>query len=240
MKVHERSLWRSFRLLLRSDNGSVREDWNAIRRVSLWGNSRRFRRIVVLLWIGLLAIDPWMIIRLSQGIAFLAKLPVLLLPTMTQLLITWLAFRFMCIGLAQPTIEDSALLHSGAAFDTLTNSQREELFEWRFRNFVLGRLHVDEREIELRERAEVAAYRVLRPALFATGLAYWAFCLMGPFEAVRGTLVITAVAYTWLAVAVLVLPTMIRMWTQPNEAGETFIVSSKENATGSGPCRIKP
>lgn len=222
------SLWRSFRLLLmaRKAGNAGREEWSSIRRLSYWGNTRRFRRIVVLLWIGLLAIDPWMMVRLSQSFAFLARLPILLLPTLSQLLITWLAFRAMCLALAQPTIEDSAMMHFGVAFDALSNRQREELFRRRFRDLILGRLHKDERETELRAQAEVAAYRLLKPGLAAAGTAYWAVCLFGPFESVRGTLVITAIAYTWLAVGILVLPTMVRMWTQPNEAGETRIVSN--------------
>jgi hypothetical protein len=228
---HRSSLWRGLRLLLTPSAAgkSPREDWAAIRQVSYWGNTKRFRRIVVLLWIGLLAADPLMIVRLSQSFAFLAALPALLLPTVTQLLITWLAFRSMRIGLAQPTIEDSALLQFGLTFDALSNRQREELFQRRFRNFIFGRLHVDEREAELRMRSEVAAYRLLRPGLVIVGAAYWGVCLLGPFESVRGTLVVTAVAYTWLAVAILVLPTMIRMWTQPNEAGETSIVGTNRD-----------
>jgi hypothetical protein len=226
------SRWRSFWSLPSPGEAgkSAREDWTTIRQISYWGNTRRFRRIVVLLWISLLAVDPWIIVRLSQSFTFLARLPVLLLPTLSQLLITWLAFRAMRIGLAQPTIEDSALTHFGVAFEALSNRQREELFQWRFRDFIFGRLHKDEREAELRMRAEVAAYRLLKPGLAVAGAAYWAICLLGPFESVRGTLVVTAVAYTWLAIAILVLPTMIRMWTQPNEAGETHIVSTENDA----------
>jgi hypothetical protein len=52
--------------------------------------------------------------------------------------------------------------------------------------------------------------------------------LLGPFAEVRETLVDTAIAVTWIAVAVLVLPTMVRMWTQPNEVGETRIVSANK------------
>jgi hypothetical protein len=226
------SLWRSFRLLLTpgAPAKSSREDWTKIRQISQWGNTRHLRRIVVLLWIGLLAADPWMMVRLSERFAFLARLPVLLLPTLSQLFITWLAFRSMCIGLAQPTIEDSSLLHFGVEFDALSNAQREELFQRRFRDFIFGRVHKDEREAEMRMRSEVAAYRLLRPALAVAGVAYWAFCLLGPYDSIRATLVITAIAYTWLAVAILVLPTMIRMWTQPNEAGETRIVSTGNDA----------
>jgi hypothetical protein len=218
------SLWRG------ASEESPREDWARIRRVSHWGNTRTFRRVVVLLWIGLLAVDPITIVRLSQSFAFLAGLPDLLLPTVTQLLITWLAFRAMRIGLAQPTIEDCALLQFGVAFDALSSRQREELFERRFRNFIFGRLHLDEREAELRVRAEVAAYRLLKPGLAVVGVVYWAICLLGPFASARETLVMTAVAYTWFAVAILVLPTMIRMWTQPNEAGETSVVSTNHDA----------
>jgi hypothetical protein len=228
---HRNRLLQSFWFTLRSGvtAKSGAEDWITIRRISDWGNTRRFRRIVVLLWIALLAIDPWMIVRLSRHFAFLAQLPVLLLPTLSQLLITWLAFRTMCIGLAQPTIEDGALLRFGVEFDALSTSQREELFQSRFRDFIFGRVLKDEREAELRMRAEVAAYRVLRRGLVFAGVTYWAICLLGPFESVRGTLVITAIAYTWLTIAIFVFPTMIRMWTQPNEAGETRIVSARSD-----------
>jgi hypothetical protein len=209
---------------------SDREDWARVQRVSRLGNTRRFRRFAVLLWIGMLAFDPWMLSRLTRSYTALAMLPQLLLPTVTQLLITWLAFRGAQIGLAQPTLEDTALMQHGAEFDELTVQQREHLFQRKFRDFILGRVHKDEREAELRLRAEGVAYRLLRPGLVIMVAAYWAVCLLGPFEPVRQTLAITAIAVTWLAVAVLVLPTMVRMWTQPNEVGEPRIVRSGKEA----------
>jgi hypothetical protein len=206
------------------------EDWASILRVSYLGNSRRFRRFAVLLWIVVLAFDPWVLSRLARSYAALAKLPQLLLPTVTQLLITWLAFRGAHIGLAQPTLEDTAMMQHGAEFDRLTHQQREQLFRRKFRDFILGRVPKDERESELRLRAEGVAYRLLRPGLVIVVAAYWAVCLLGPFEPVRQTLAIAAIAVTWLAVAVLVLPTMVRMWTQPNEVGEPRIVRSGKEA----------
>jgi hypothetical protein len=201
-----------------------------IRRVSLWGNNRWMRRVAVLLWIGMLGFDPWMVSRLVKSYAVLAMLPNLLLPTLTQLGITWLAFRGMRIGLAQPTLEDSAAMQYGSEFDALTEKECEELYERRFRDFILGRACKDEREAELRLQAEGAAYRLLRPALVIAVAGYWAVCLLGPFEPIRETLTITAIAFTWFAVAVLVLPTMVRMWTQPNEIGELRIVSPEKVA----------
>jgi len=192
-------------------------------RISLSGNDRRMRRIAVLIWAAMLGFDPWMVSRLVRNYATLSMLPSLLLPTITQLGITWLAFRGMRIGLAQPTLEDSAIMQFGSELDTLTEEQCEELYERRFRDFLLGRACKDEREAELRLRAEGAAYRLLRPSLTVVVAVYWSVCLLGPFESLREPLVITAIAFTWLAVAVLVLPTMVRMWTQPNEIGEIRI-----------------
>jgi hypothetical protein len=50
-------------------------------------------------------------------------------------------------------------------------------------------------------------------------------CLFGPFEATRSALAVTAVVVTWLAALVLAAPTMIRMWTQPDEPGDTAAVA---------------
>lgn len=195
-------------------------------RISQWGNDRRMRRIAVFLWIGMLGFDPWVVSRLVGSYAVLATLPRLLLMTLSQLAITWLAFRGMRIGLAQPTLEDSAILQYGSGLGALTEQQCQELCDRRFRDFLLGRACKDEREAELRLKSEVGAYRLLRPGLAAAVASYWAICLLGPFPAIREPLAITAIAFTWLAVAVLVLPTMIRMWTQPNEAGELQIETS--------------
>jgi len=219
--------WRKFG----PNRATDREEWDRVRRVSHWGNKRSFRRFAVLFWIGMLAFDPWMVTRLAKTYAALAMLPQLLLPTVTQLLITWLAFRGARIGLAQPTLEDSAQMQHGVEFDALTNPEREQLFQVRLRDFVLGRVHRDEREAELRLRSEGAAYRLLRPGLVVVVAAYWAVCLLGPFEAVRETLAITAVVMTWIAVAVLVLPTMVRMWTQPDQVpGEPQLVTQRDQA----------
>jgi hypothetical protein len=206
------------------------DEWARVRRASHWGNTRQFRRFVVLLWIGMLAFDPWMVSRLVRVYSGLGMLPSLLIPTLIQLAITWLAFRGAQIGLAQPTIDDSAWMEHGAEFDALSEQEREQLFRGRLRSFVAGGAHQDEREAELRLRAEGAAYRLLRPGLALIVAAYWAVCLLGPFEQVRATLSITAIAVTWIAAAVLVLPTLIRMWTQPNEVGETRIVKAGNKA----------
>jgi hypothetical protein len=162
---------------------------------------------------------------LVRTYAVLGTLPHLLLPTLTQLAITWLAFRGAQIGLAQPTLDDSAMMQHGEEFEALTDQEREQLFQQRLRDSLQGKVRTDEREAELQLHAEGMAYRLLRPGLALVVAGYWAVCLLGPFVEVRETLADTAIAVTWIAVAVLVLPTMVRMWTQPNEVGETRIVN---------------
>ncbi len=204
------------------------EEWDKVRKAAYWGNTRHFRRFVVLLWIGMLAIDPWMVSLLVRTYAVLGTLPHLLLPTLTQLAITWLAFRGAQIGLTQPTLEDSAMMQHGEEFEALTEREREQLFQQRLRDSLQGKVRTDEREAELQLRAEGVAYRLLRPGLGLVVAGYWAVCLLGPFAETRETLVDTAIAVTWIVVAVLVLPTMVRMWTQPNEVGETQIVNANK------------
>ena len=206
------------------------EEWAKVREVAHWGNTRSFRRFVVLLWIGMLALDPWLVSLLVRTYAVLGTLPHLVLPTLTQLAITWLAFRGAQIGLAQPTLEDSAMMQHGEDFEALSDEEREQLLQQRLRDSLQGKVRTDEREAELQLHAEGAAYRLLRPGLAIIVAGYWAVCLLGPFDAAREILVMTAIAVTWIAVAVLVLPTMIRMWTQPGEVGETRIVNTNHKA----------
>jgi hypothetical protein len=222
--------WRRFAFWLTpSKAGSTgHEEWAKVREAAHWGNTRSFRRFVVLLWIGMLALDPWLVSLLVRTYAVLGTLPHLLLPTLTQLTITWLAFRGAQIGLAQPTLEDSAMMQHGEEFEALSDREREQLIQQRLRDSLQGKVRMDEREAELQLHAEGAAYRLLRPGLALVVVGYWAVCLLGPFEADREMLVTTAITVTWIAVAVLVLPTMVRMWTQPNEAGETRIVNTQK------------
>jgi hypothetical protein len=132
--------------------------------------------------------------------------------------------RSLRIGFAQVSLDDRAVTEYGAEFDALKAKQRGDLFQRAVRDGLFGRVRVDEREAELRLRAQGAAYRLLGPALLVFVTGYWAVCLFGPFEATRSALAVTAVVVTWLAALVLAAPTMIRMWTQPDEPEETAAV----------------
>jgi hypothetical protein len=117
------------------------------------------------------------------------------------------------------------LMEYGAEFDVLKEKQRGDLFQRAVRDGLFGRVKVDEHEAEMRLRAQGAAYRLLGPALLVFLMGYWAVCLLGPFGATRTAVAVTAVVVTWLVALVLAAPTMIRMWTQPDEMEETAPVA---------------
>jgi hypothetical protein len=196
------------------------EEWAKVRKMSRSGKNRRTRRLFALLWVPVVAfeiavslrvvrVDPW------AGLMSAAWLVVLM----------GLTVRALRIGFAQVSLEDRALMDYGAEFDALKEKQRGEIFQRAVRDGLFGRVKVDEHEAEQRLRAQGDAYRLLAPALIVFVAGYWAVCLLGPFQAARGALAVTAVVVTWLAALVLAAPTMIRMWTQPDEPGETAAVA---------------
>jgi hypothetical protein len=192
------------------------EEWAKVRKMSRTGKNRRTRRLFALLWVPALAfeiavslrmvrLDPW------AGLISAAWLTVLM----------GLAVRACRIGFAQVSLEDRAVIEYGVEFDALKERQRGEVFQRAVRDGLFGRVKVDEHEAEQRLRAQGAAYRLLGPGLVVFVAGYWGVCLFGPFESTRSALAVTAVVVTWLSALVLAAPTMIRMWTQPDEPGET-------------------
>ena len=157
--------------------------------------------ITVSLW--MVRLDPW------AGLLSVALLAVFMA----------LAVRALRIGFAQVSLEDRAVIEYGAEFDALKEKQRAEIFQRAVRDGLFGHVKVDEHEAEQRLRAQGDAYRLLGPALFLFLAGYWAVCLFGPFgvdaECTRGDRSGGDLA----GALVLAAPTMIRMWTQPDELG---------------------
>jgi hypothetical protein len=196
------------------------EEWAKVRRVPRTGKRRTRRLLLALLWVPVLACEIAVSLRLVRVDPWAGLLSTAWL---TVLLGLWI--RSLRIGFAQVSLEDRALMEYGAEFDALKEKQRGEIFQRAVRDGLFGRVKVDEHEAEQRLRAQGAAYRLLGPALAVFVAGYWAVCLFGPFEATRRALAVTAVVVTWLSALVLAAPTMIRMWTQPDEPGETTAVA---------------
>ncbi|HXN20924.1 MAG TPA: hypothetical protein VN875_21515 [Candidatus Binatus sp.] len=196
------------------------EEWAKVRKMSRTGKRRTRRLLFALLWVPVLAceiavslrvvrLDPWAGLMSTAWLAALLGL--------------WV--RSLGIGFAQVSLEDRALMEYRAEFDVLKEKQRGDLFQRAVRDGLFGRVKVDEHEAEMRLRAQGAAYRLLGPALLVFLMGYWAVCLLGPFGATRTAVAVTAVVVTWLVALVLAAPTMIRMWTQPDEMEETASVA---------------
>jgi hypothetical protein len=196
------------------------EEWAKVRKMSRTGKSRRTRRLFALLWVPALvleiAVSLW-VVRLDPWAGLMGAAWLTMLMGLTV--------RALRIGFAQVSLEDRAVMQYGAEFDALQEKQRGDIFQQAVRDGLFGRVKVDEHEAEQRLRAQGAAYRLLGPALVVFVAGYWAVCLFGPFAATRSALAVTAVVVTWLSALVLAAPTMIRLWTQPDEPEETAVVA---------------
>jgi hypothetical protein len=179
---------------------------------------QRARRALAVLWVPAfafeLALSLW-IVRIDPWAGLVC--------TAMQTVLMGLAVRALWIGFAQASLEDRAAMEYGAEFLDLRAKQRGEIFLRAVREGISGRVKVDEHEAHRRLRAQGAAYRLLGPVLAVFVAVYWAVCLFGPFAATRTALAATAVVVTWLAALVLAAPAIIRMWTQPDEPGETAL-----------------
>jgi hypothetical protein len=194
---------------------SRRNEWARVRRLSRWNKNRKLRRVLVVVWLCLLAADA----KIACAAALRAPVSALY-PILALFGLAYWMFRWIDAGLAQPSLEDRAEIEYGEPFEQLKESQRQQVFALQTLEGLLGNAQSDEREAELRLRAEGAAYRWMRPGLAIAVAAYWAVCLLGPFATIRTQLAVTAVAFTSLALLVLVLPTMIRLWTEADPVGE--------------------
>jgi hypothetical protein len=180
---------------------------------------QRTRRLLTLSWLPVLAFEIGVNLRMVRLDPWAGLMSAAFLTLLLGLMV-----RALRIGFAEVSLEDRAVMEYGAEFDALKAKQRGEVFQRAVRDRIFGRVKIDEHEAVLRLRAQGAAYRLLAPALVVFVTAYWAACLFGPFEVTRSALAVTAVVVTWLAALVLAAPTMIRMWTQPDEPEETAAV----------------
>ncbi len=198
------------------------EEWAKVQRLSRAGRSRSARRWLAIVCAGSLGFYAAIAFFGARLWAVAGLLETVLLAVVAL----WTSHRAQ-LGLAQSTLEDRAVMEYGAEFEALGEEQRGELTQQAIRDGIRGRVQMDEREHELRLRSEGEAYRLLRPGLAVAVGGYWAICLLGPFAAQRQMLAMTAVGFSWLAVTVLVLPTMVRLWTQPDDVGEPRMVAAE-------------
>jgi hypothetical protein len=83
----------------------------------------------------------------------------------------------------------------------------------------------DERDALMQHEAEQRAYRLLRYALPCLSLGNWLACLIFAHGPMRAGFVISAMVFSIVVAVVLMLPELIRLWTEPDEILEPRTVS---------------
>jgi hypothetical protein len=181
--------------------------------------SRRISRRVLVVGLGaILALDvrgEFMVAGSSLPPAGIVLIHLFVLGFLVRLLRNYLAL---------PTLESRALLEYGLEFESLSEQQREKLQRLHSCDALMGRVPWDERDIELQMRADAAAYRLLMPGFVVLLAGFWAACWWDCIPIGGANLGKTAICFTWLVFVVLALPTVVRLWTQPDEVGEPAVV----------------
>jgi hypothetical protein len=119
-----------------------------------------------------------------------------------------------------PTLDELAQLDFGKPYDALSVMHRFDVRVRVRREMNRGGRPADERDALLERDAERMAFRLLRIALPVLLMVFWLVCLALPAGEYRAGLVMGVVMLTLVAIPVLVLPQAIRMWMEPDAAGE--------------------
>lgn len=147
---------------------------------------------------------------------------------------------FAAVGLAMLNIRLNRRALLGTSLDDLAQTlyakpflelddMQKDRVKWRLRQeHRKGDRAFDEREVVMQREAERRAFRILRVMLPVLIVACWVVCLCAPIGQIRVGLLIGALAFSMLALLVMVLPEVIRLWIEPNAAGEPEIAAGKD------------
>jgi hypothetical protein len=228
-------LWRSIGYLFEVTSGRLGPtEWDKILRNQRAVNRRRLRRRDAPAFIALLVVafccTALIFWRLQAHFSARVAAEWILAATLVALLLQWLMLRAMRGQLDQTTLEDIAIMEHGKPFAEIDEQQRIDLYRRQTRGEFRREASADEREAELRLRAAAAAYAILRPGLAVVIAAYWAICVFAPLGPQRTALTVTAIAFTWIAAAIIALPTVTRTWSEPDDPEEPKLVAAQKEA----------
>jgi hypothetical protein len=124
------------------------------------------------------------------------------------------------------SLDDRAQVRHGVNFDQLSDAEQKEILRsYRVWGYIVDtELNPDERQMALRLHANDVAFRFLRKALPCFAAAYWMVYFWVPAGELRDALTDSPVLIMWLVVFVVILPTIIVRWTEPDEIGEARTV----------------
>ncbi|HTA44233.1 MAG TPA: hypothetical protein VK789_17410 [Bryobacteraceae bacterium] len=119
------------------------------------------------------------------------------------------------------SLDDRAQLAHGVNFDQLSAAEQKEILgRYRVGSSLILDRPPDERQQAMRLSAFAAAFQFLRIALPWFAAAYWVAWLLVPAGDWRTALTDSPVLISWVIVFVVSLPSVIVMWTEPDEGRE--------------------
>jgi hypothetical protein len=204
-------------------------------RFDRWADRQSVRRALAVLTVVLFG---WAYIE-SEDHLDLHRLPhrlaiFLIAMTWTFNMGMMLFFSKWMLAMAGSSVEDRAVLEYETSYDKLTPQERREML-LRYRAELFSQpFHPDEWQTAQHERAERIAFRLLRRSAVVVTVAGWAVYLMAPKVSLgwwlrwRGLLVDSPLALLWMTMALFALPTLVRMWTEPDGVGEPRVVMGAE------------
>lgn len=133
--------------------------------------------------------------------------------------------RILRRGSSVTSMEERAQLDFGRPYAKLSLMHRFDVRARVTREFRQGGRPPDERDAVVQREAEQRAFRILRIALPIFALVYWGVCLSMPLGPVRVGLLIGAVVMSVMLIPVMILPYVVRLWTEPDAAPEPNVVT---------------
>jgi hypothetical protein len=122
------------------------------------------------------------------------------------------------------TAEELARRSYGVSFKSLTAIEKDRVKQQMRHEILAAARETDEREEAMQRDSERHAFRLLRRGLPGLILVYWIVCLCLSIGPVRMGLVFSALALSGLTIVVLALPELIRIWSTPEDNGESHLV----------------
>jgi hypothetical protein len=216
-----------------------------LRRWNQWADRQRTRRVLAALivfllafvfaiWIGEAYLEH---VRSGDGHGLFYRIVVFVtgasMGFQVGVVIFWSKVTYMLAG---SSTEDLALLEYGMPYDKLTAPQRRKMLVRQRATMFVSCFRADERQSAEQERAERAAYRLLRRAVTVIVIVTWAAYLIVPERAFGwllqwvGLMMKSPLMLTWLAMVLIALPVLIRLWTEPDGVGEVRVVAMEREA----------
>jgi hypothetical protein len=122
------------------------------------------------------------------------------------------------------SLQERALQEFGKSYGMLSERHQFDVRVRRRREFMSGDRPPDERDEVVQREAERRAFGVLRVALPVLVLAYWAVCLWQPAGPERTGLLVAAVVLSATVIVVVILPDLIRLWTEADATDEVQVL----------------